>query len=117
MTAVRAAVRRFYRLVELDQQLAPHFMDSDLSRLADALTAGLVDALHSDAPALPVGLVAAHRGLGLSEDDYDLLGHLLLTTLLPLRLGPDLLIRVTAGLTRARPQVVTGVGEPSGERV
>ncbi|ASW56358.1 hypothetical protein [Plantactinospora sp. KBS50] len=104
--AVRAAVRRFYRLVQLDQQLAPRFADADLTRLSESLSTSLIGALDGPDPVLPANLVDAHRRLGLSADDYDLLGHLLLTTLLPLRLGPDLLVRVGAGLTRARERVL-----------
>lgn len=108
--AIRAAAQRFYRLVRKDLRLAPYLAGSDIDALADRLAAHLIGTLrtHED-HGWPIDLIAEHRRPVLDEDAYDLLGHLLLTTLLPLRLGPDLLIRVGADLAAARSQAVTPV--------
>lgn len=105
-TAVRTAVHRFYRLVVADDQLAPYFVGTDVGRLETYLARAVTRALDADERTWPTELISAHQGLGLTEDDFDLLGHLLLTTLLPLRLGPDLLLRVGAGLSDAQARVV-----------
>ncbi|MFC7548884.1 hypothetical protein [Plantactinospora sp. GCM10030261] len=113
-SALRAAARRFYRLARRDQQLAPYFAGTDIDQLAERLTAALVGAWRTGNHPGWAELIADYRRLGLGEDEYDLLGHLLLTTLLPLRLGPDLLIRAGAVLAEARPAVVAQPAGPTG---
>jgi hypothetical protein len=106
---IRTAVDRFYRLVLADRQLGPRFAGVDVRRLRMGLSSVLINALHDPGRTWPAELIAAHRALGLTGDDYDLLGHYLLSTLLPLRLGTDLLVRVGAILTDARAEVVDEV--------
>jgi hemoglobin len=106
---IRTAVDRFYRLVLTDRQLGPRFAGVDVRRLRIALSDVLTNALHTPGRVRPTELIAAHQGLGLTGDDYDLLGHYLLSTLLPLRLGTDLLVRVGTILTDARAEVVCEV--------
>jgi hemoglobin len=98
----RRAVERFYQLVLADTQLAPYFVGADLRRLKGYLTNLLTMALAGNEPQLPRELIAAHRGMGLVDDDFDRLGHYLLSTLLRLRVGPDTLVRVGGALTEAR---------------
>jgi hemoglobin len=102
----RQAVERFYQLVLADSQLAPYFVGADLPRLKGYLTNLLSMALAGGEPHWPRELIAAHRGMGLVDDDFDRLGHYLLTTLLRLRVGPDALIRVGGALTEARRPVL-----------
>lgn len=106
---IRTAVDRFYRLVLADRQLGPRFAGVDVRPLRIGLSRVLTAALHTPERISPAEMIAGHRGLGLTCDDYDLLGHYLLSTLLPLRLGTDLLVRVGAILTEARAEVVSEV--------
>jgi hemoglobin len=93
---------QFYRDVLADTQLRPYFTGVDLGRLKIHLSALLAQAVHSPGPYHIEDLVAAHHGLGLSEDDYDRIGHYLLTRLLREQVGPDVLLRVGTMLTEAR---------------
>ncbi len=99
---VRRAVESFYALVLGDQRLAPYFVGADLNRLKRHMTTLLTMALAGRAPRLPAELIAAHQGMGIVDDDYDRLGHYLLSTLLRLRVGPDALVRVGGVLTEMR---------------
>jgi hemoglobin len=98
----RQAVERFYQLVLGDRQLAPYFVGADLRRLKSYLTSVLTMALAGNEPHWPAELTAAHHGMGLVDDDFDRLGHYLLTTLLRLRVGPETLVRVGGVLTEVR---------------
>ena len=102
----RQSVERFYKLVLGDRQLAPYFVGADLRRLKAYLSKLLAMALDGREAYWPRELIAAHRGMGLVDDDYDRLGHYLLTTLLHLRVGPDALVRVGGGLTEARAKIL-----------
>lgn len=100
---VRRAVDHFYRLVLGDPQLAPYFIGADLRRMKGYLTTLLTQALTGTEPVRAGDeIVAAHAGMGLSEDDFDRIGHYLLTTLLRLRVGVDALIRVGGVLAEVR---------------
>jgi hemoglobin len=109
----RQAVERFYQLVLADNQLAPYFVGADLRRLKSYLTTLLTMALAGNEPHWPRELIAAHRGMGLVDDDFDRLGHYLLTTLLRLRVGPDTLIRVGGALTQARRPILRAPALPA----
>jgi hemoglobin len=107
----RHAVERFYQLVLGDHQLAPYFVGADLRRLKSYLSRLLTMALAGTEPYWPSELVAAHQGMGLIDDDFDRLGHYLLTTLLRLRVGPDALIWVGGVLTEVRESVLSRAGQ------
>jgi hemoglobin len=102
----RQAVERFYQLVLVDRRLAPYFVGADLRRLKGYLTTLLTMALAGREPHWPGELIAAHHGMGLADDDFDRLGHYLLSTLLRLRVGPDALVRVGGSLTEARNSIL-----------
>ncbi|MEN3310607.1 MAG: hemoglobin [Micromonosporaceae bacterium] len=104
----RQAVERFYQLVLGDEQLAPYFVGADLRRLKGYLTTLVTMALAGGEPHWPRDLIAAHHGMGLVDDDFDRLGHYLLTTLLRLRVGPDALVRVGGALTEMRSPILRG---------
>jgi hemoglobin len=99
---------QFYRDVLADTQLRPYFTGVNLGRLKTHLSALLAQAVRSPGPYPIEDLVAAHRGLGLSEDDYDRIGHYLLTRLLRERVGADVLLRVGTVLTEARGPILEG---------
>lgn len=108
---VRRAVDQFYQLVLADQQLAPYFIGTDLRRMKGYLTTLLSEALTSTGPVRPgTEIVAAHAGMGLTEDDFDRIGHYLLTTLLRLRVGIDALIRVGGVLAEVRDPILYRTG-------
>jgi hemoglobin len=106
----RHAVERFYQLVLGDHQLAPYFVGADLRRLKSYLTRLLTMALAGTEPYWPRELIAAHQGMGLVDDDFDRLGHYLLTTLLRLRVGADALVRVGGVLTEVREPILRRAG-------
>jgi hemoglobin len=104
---VRRAVDQFYLLVLADQQLAPYFIGTDLRRMKGYLTTLLTEAVCGTEPVRAGDeIVAAHAGMGLTEDDYDRIGHYLLTTLLRLRVGVDALIRVGGVLADVRDPIL-----------
>ncbi|HKT03896.1 MAG TPA: group 1 truncated hemoglobin [Rugosimonospora sp.] len=109
-TVARQAVERFYELVLQDDQLAPYFVGADLRRLKRYLSELLTLALAGTEPHWPKELVAAHQGMGLSDDDFDRIGHYLLTTLLRMRVGPDALVRVGGVLTGVREPILRRAG-------
>jgi hypothetical protein len=102
LIVVGLTVERFYPLAATDYQLAAHFAGIDEHRLKRHLRTLLYQVLATGEAAGPGRVVAAHRRLGLTEDDFDRFGHYLLGTLLELRVGPDALVRVGRFLTRIR---------------
>jgi len=108
---VRRAVDQFYRLVLADQQLAPYFIGTDLRRMKGYLGTLLTQAVTGPGPVRAGDeIVAAHAGMGLTEDDFDRIGHYLLTTLLQLRVGVDALIRVGGVLAEVRDPILHRTG-------
>jgi hypothetical protein len=111
---VHRAVERFHQLVRADDRLARHLIDEDRSGLPGHLAALLLEALGPTPPHWPYQLVDAYRRRCLSVDDFDRLGHYLLSTLLQLRVGPEALLRVGTVLGEIRGPVLAGAGPESG---
>ncbi|WBC16600.1 hypothetical protein O7600_07100 [Micromonospora sp. WMMA1998] len=76
--------------------------DGHEAALGVALRETLHEALRGTAAADGRPLAELCRRLGWTPEEFDALGHHLLTAVLAQRLGPDVLVRVGAMLTRAR---------------
>ncbi|HVT70902.1 MAG TPA: group 1 truncated hemoglobin [Trebonia sp.] len=105
--AVRAAVDDFYSRVLADPQLAPFFVDTDMTRLKSHQRAFIAAAIGG--PELYAGrdMGAAHAGLGISDADFDaVVGHLV-ATLTGLGVPEETIGQIGAALVPLRADIVT----------
>jgi hypothetical protein len=100
--SVAPAVAEFHRRVQADPILRPYFPSAGLPLRERALAAVLDGAPEGADPERVDGLLAALPIAALSIQERNLLGHYLLSALHRQRVGPDMLIAVTALLTGAR---------------
>ncbi len=98
----RHAVDRCYTLILADERLRPYFVGVNLHRLKRHVAALLAGTLHGPAPQRVEELVAAHRGLGLSDEDSALIGRYLVAGLQRYRTSAELLWRLGAVVLAAR---------------
>ena len=100
--SIAPAVATFHRRVQADPLLRPYFPVTGLPVRERQLTAVLGAAPDGPAPERVHGLLAALPIAALPVRERNLLGHYLLTALHEQRVGPDMLVAVTALLTHAR---------------
>jgi len=96
------AVADFHRRVQADPLLRPYFPAAGLPRRQRQLAAVLDTAPEGPRPDRVDGLLAALPIAALPIEERNLLGHYLLSALHEQRVGPDMLVAVTALLTHAR---------------
>jgi hypothetical protein len=100
--SIAPAVADFHRRVQADPLLRPYFPATGLPVRERQLTAVLGAAPEGPAPERVHRLLAALPIAALPVQGRNLLGHYLLTALHRQRVGPDMLVAVTALLTQAR---------------
>ncbi|MET7966381.1 hypothetical protein [Micromonospora sp. NPDC005305] len=93
------------RRIDGDPSLAGRF-DGHREALGGCLRELLREALAGRPGAEPVLLVQLHRRLRVTRDEFDAVGHHLLTAALARQVGPEALVRVGAALTTARRRLV-----------
>jgi hypothetical protein len=96
------AVADFHRRVQADPLLRPYFPAAGLPLRERRLAALLDKAPEGPRPDRVHGLLAALPIAALPIRERNLLGHYLLSALHEQRVGPDMLVAVTALLTQAR---------------
>nr|WP_236071797.1 group 1 truncated hemoglobin [Streptomyces polyasparticus] len=75
--AVAAVVDVFYQRVLADEQLARHFVGTDIAALKGHQRSFIAHALGAELPYAGRSMEHAHAELGITEDDFDLVvGHL-----------------------------------------
>ncbi|MER7459302.1 hypothetical protein [Micromonospora sp. NPDC126480] len=90
-------------------------VDARAAELESCLRTVVTQVLDAGRPARPDHLLTLCRDLRMTRGSFDALGHHLLTTLLPHRVGPDALIRVGALLTDVRGRLAPEeVSSPNG---
>jgi hemoglobin len=104
--AITEAVDRFYRRVLDDSDLAPVFDGTDLDRLKAHQAALLVKVLGGPDRYSGRSLAAAHRGLGITDDQYERVGGHLTAVLEELGASGRALAAVTTTLAAVRPDIV-----------
>jgi truncated hemoglobin YjbI len=104
--AITEAVDRFYRRVLDDPALAPVFDGIDMDRLKDHQVALLVKVLGGPDRYSGRALEAAHRGLGITDAQYDLVGAHLTAVLEELGASERAITAVTTTLGAVRPDIV-----------
>lgn len=101
-SSLAPAVADFHRRVQADPLLRPYFPAAGLPRRQRQLAAVLDTAPEGPRPDRVDGLLAALPIAALPVEERNLLGHYLLSALHEQRVGPDMLVAVTALLTHAR---------------
>jgi hypothetical protein len=101
-SSIAPAVADFHRRVQADPLLRPYFPPAGLPLRERQLTAVLDAAPDGPVPARVGRLLAALPIAALPIQERNLLGHYLLSALHEQRVGPDMLVAVTALLTHAR---------------
>lgn len=104
--AIRAAVDRFYQLVLADSRVAPFFGGVDMTRLKAHMAALLTTVLGGPDNYQGRDLGEAHRGMGISTADYQLVTGYLVQTLTELSVPADIIADAGAVLTQVAPSII-----------
>ena len=104
--AIRVAVEKFYNAVLGDAQLAPYFTDVDLPRLKRHQAALLTTVFGGPNSYAGRDLGAAHTGMGITDEHYDLVVTHLVTVLQDLGVPQDAIAHAGGVLTDVKPQIV-----------
>ncbi|GIF20712.1 truncated hemoglobin YjbI [Actinoplanes tereljensis] len=96
--AVTEAVNRLYRVILADDRLQPYFVGVDLPRLKSHMVALLSQLLGGPESYSGRELRAAHAGLDIAQEHYDLVGAYLIGVLAGLGAEDDLLSAVRSVL-------------------
>lgn len=104
--ATQAIVDRFYQLVLEDQELRPYFDGVDVPRVKRHQVALLTQLLNGPQEYRGRDLVAAHRGLGITEGHYRTVANLLVGVLRSSGVPADVVTMVGMTLATVQPQVV-----------
>ncbi len=108
----RAVAERTVR--RLTREAGTGAVETRATELESCLRVIVSHALDAGRPARWEHLLALCRDLRMTRASFDALGHHLLTTLLPHRVGPDALIRVGALLTDVRVRLAPEETSPNG---
>jgi truncated hemoglobin YjbI len=105
--AVATAVDQLYALILADDRLAPYFTGVDLPRLKRHMVLLLTRVLGGPDGYTGRELADAHRGLGITEADYDRVGDYLLRVLAGLGVDHEVTTAVSATLDSVAGLVVS----------
>ncbi|MER6466100.1 group 1 truncated hemoglobin [Streptomyces sp. NPDC001228] len=108
---VRRIVDDLYIHVLSDRRLSPYFDGSDLPALKRHMVLLLTGVLGGPKGRSAHDLVAAHRGLDISGEHYDRVGHVLLGVLWENDAGVDAVIHVARVLAAVKELLVPGLGD------
>jgi hemoglobin len=111
--ALRLAVDRFYAAVVSDPDLAPYFVDIELSKLKAHQAALLTKLLGGPDGYAGRDLADGHRGLGITDEHYAKVGAHLIGVLTDLSVPDDIIAAIGETLQAVRPQIVEN---PNGHR-
>jgi truncated hemoglobin YjbI len=89
--AVSEAVDRLYRVILADDRLSPYFTNVDIAQLKDHMIALLSQVLGGPEDYSGRELRAAHAGLGITAEHYDLVGAYLVGVLAGLGAADEIL--------------------------
>ena len=104
--AIKIAVEKFYNAVLGDAQLAPYFNDVDLVRLKRHQAAMLTTVFGGPNAYDGRELGAAHAGMGITAEHYDLVCRHLVTVLQDLDVPQDAIAHAGGGLAAVKAQIV-----------
>jgi len=105
---VRAAVDELYARLREDPALSEHFVDLDMARLKAHQRSLLAAAIGGPEVYTAHDMAVAHRGLRITDRDFDaIVGHLV-DTLAGLGAPTPVLARIGARLAPLRADIVTG---------
>jgi hemoglobin len=104
--AVRQVVGRFYELVLADPELADYFVGSDLVRLKRHQALLISQVLGGPAEYDGRALGAAHRGMGISSEDFGRVVVHLVSALREARVAEDIIGRVGDVLGGTKAEIV-----------
>lgn len=104
--AVSAVVDRFYELVMADPQLAPFFVDTDMSRLKRHQVLLISQVMGGPADYEGRELREAHAGRRISGNDFARVVDHLVFALRDAAVPPDVIDRVGAALGSAAPDII-----------
>ncbi|MER6464557.1 group I truncated hemoglobin [Streptomyces sp. NPDC001288] len=108
---VRRIVDDLYAHVLSDRQLSPYFDGSDLPALKRHMVLILTGVLGGPKGLAVRDLAAAHRGLDISGEHYDRVGHVLLGVLWENDAGVDAVLHVARMLAAVKELLVPRLGD------
>ncbi|SEG63803.1 hemoglobin [Nonomuraea solani] len=111
---VREAVDRFYVVVLDDVDLKPYFDGVDMARLKRHMVMLLCSVLGGPEVYEGHDLADAHRGMGVTGEDYQRVGGHLIGVLRELGAGEDVVEHVVATLGAVRGAIVEQPAEAAG---
>ncbi len=111
--AVRAAVDELYVRLRDDPVLSEYFVDLDMARLKAHQRAFIAAAIGGPEVYSGSDMAAAHRGLGITDQDFDAVTRHLVDTLAGLGAPTSVLARIGGRLAALRPDVVTAPTPPT----
>ncbi|MCO1659410.1 group I truncated hemoglobin [Pseudonocardia humida] len=104
---VRAAVDELYARLRGDATLSEYFVDLDMARLKAHQRSFIAAAIGGPEVYSGREMAVAHRGLGITDDDFDAVVRHLVDTLAALGAPTAVLARIGTRLARLRRDVVT----------
>jgi hemoglobin len=104
--AIRAAVDRFYELVLADATLAPFFTSTDMPRQKGHMAALLTTVLGGPDNYQGRDLGVAHRGMGITSAQYQLVCGYLVQTFTEFEVDADIIADAGAVLTQVAPSII-----------
>jgi hemoglobin len=104
--AVSEAVDRLYRVILADDRLSPYFGHADLAQLKGHMIALLSQVLGGPADYSGRELRAAHTGLGVTPEHYDLVGAYLVGVLAGLGADDEILDAVRGVLAATAGDII-----------
>jgi hemoglobin len=107
---IRTAVDDFYQRVLDDPQLKPYFDGVDMNRLRGHQTKLLVQVTGGPVQYDGRDLADAHRGLGITPEDFDRVVAHLVATLTDLGVTPEDIAEVGSALVAHREEIVAPAG-------
>ncbi len=104
--AVRAAVDRLYELILADATLAGYFGNTDMPRQKGHMAALLTTVLGGPQEYTGRDLGVAHRGLGITAEEFGAVAGYLVQTLQELNVPPDIIADAGAVVTSVAPTII-----------
>ncbi|THV21738.1 group I truncated hemoglobin [Glycomyces paridis] len=104
--AVTEAVERFYKRLLADPDLSGFFADTDLARLKRHQVALISQVLEGPKSYEGRELAEAHRGMGITADQYAAVGAHLVAVLVELEVPQDIIEAVGKVLESVAPDVI-----------
>jgi hemoglobin len=104
--AIRAAVDRFYELVLGDPSLEKFFLDVDMPKQKGHMAALLTTVLGGPDHYQGRDLGVAHRGMGITAEQYRLVSSYLVQTLTEFQVDADIIADAGAVLAQVAPSII-----------